>query len=397
MSESVVTNTELARALLPRAELIAVLRTSLYPGAKPESIEMVIGYCIALGLDPFDKPVHIVPMKVKTGVNDQSDDVYEMIDVIMPGIGLYRTKAARTQQHGGTSEPEFGPVLEFEFIEEMWEGFGQSRKKVKRSTTIKYPEWCRVTVYRYIGGREIKYTAIEYWMENYAVVGYNGAPNKMWRRRVYGMLAKCTEAQALRKAFPDAVGAQATVDEIGETYDHDEQQKPAREPVAMPQRRAALSDMHTETVKQELRDGSWNDHASTVLENTVKREALINGVSKERVGAVTPHGEVIEQINEKQNAKAHVVSTIEIREATNAVELKQAVMQEFKESKGEHLPNRATQGEKAFVLRKLAEIDLDVEDAMKNAGVNGTFDDLTPDGFIALRDVATTVRKARDQ
>jgi hypothetical protein len=28
-------------------------------------------------------------------------------------------------------------------------------------------------------------------------------PNAMWRKRFHGQLAKCTEAQALRKAFPE--------------------------------------------------------------------------------------------------------------------------------------------------------------------------------------------------
>ena len=42
--------------------MITVLENSLYPGAAIESVKMVLGYCKAAGLDPMQKPVHIVPM-----------------------------------------------------------------------------------------------------------------------------------------------------------------------------------------------------------------------------------------------------------------------------------------------------------------------------------------------
>ncbi|MFM7010971.1 MAG: recombinase RecT, partial [Betaproteobacteria bacterium] len=39
------------------------------------------------------------------------------------------------------------------------------------------------------------------------------APNAMWQKRPYAQLAKCAEAQALRKAFPE-FGSAATADEM---------------------------------------------------------------------------------------------------------------------------------------------------------------------------------------
>ena len=182
-------------------ELIDVLSSSLYPGAKPESIKLVLGYCRAAGLDPMQKPVHIVPMRVKGARGD-----YEWRDVVMPGIGLYRVQAARTGCYAGVSEPEFGPEREL--------SFGES------ATT--YPEWCRVTVRRLMpGGLVAEFTAVEYWLENYATKSRDSrAPNEMWSRRPRGQLAKCTEAQALRKAFPE-IGAQPTSDEMeGQEIDY---------------------------------------------------------------------------------------------------------------------------------------------------------------------------------
>ena len=171
-------------------ELMEVLQSSLYPGASIASIKMVLGYCKASGLDPMRKPVHIVPMWDRKAKR--------MRDVTMPGIGLYRTDAARTGEHVGTDEPIFGPMVDYEL----------------GGTKVTVPEWCKVTVYRLKNGQKCAYTATEFWIENYATAGKDSdAPNAMWKKRGRGQLAKCAEAQALRKAFPE-VGSQPTADEM---------------------------------------------------------------------------------------------------------------------------------------------------------------------------------------
>lgn len=177
---------------LPEADLLNVLASSLYPGAALDSIRMVISYCKAAGFDPMQKPVHIVPM--------WDGKAKQMRDVVMPGIGLYRTQAARTGC-AGVSEPEFGP--------DVTEKIG--------GVEVTYPQWCRVTVRRrQVTGDVDEFTAKEFWRENYAVKGgaeKSIAPNAMWQKRPYGQLAKCAEAQALRKAFPE-VGSQPAAEEM---------------------------------------------------------------------------------------------------------------------------------------------------------------------------------------
>jgi phage recombination protein Bet len=69
-------------------DLIRVLQNSLYPGASIGSVQMVLGYCQAAGLDPMQKPVHLVPM--------WDGKAKQMRDVVMPGVNLYRTQASRT-------------------------------------------------------------------------------------------------------------------------------------------------------------------------------------------------------------------------------------------------------------------------------------------------------------
>jgi phage recombination protein Bet len=175
------------------AAIRTALKTSLYPGAADASIDMVLAYCTAAGLDPMQKPVHIVPM--------WDSNARSMRDVVMPGIGLYRVQAARSGQFAGMGEPEFGPMV----------------TETVGNMEITFPEWCRVTARRQLASGHIaEFTAVEYWIENYAIKGgkdKDQSPNAMWAKRVRGQLAKCAQAQALRMAFPE-IGSQPTAEEM---------------------------------------------------------------------------------------------------------------------------------------------------------------------------------------
>lgn len=183
---------ELAIHSQPIEQLLPVLRTSIYPGASDQSIALAFEYCKATRLDVMLKPVHIVPMW------DSKQRC--MRDVILPGIGLYRITAARSGC-AGIGEPEFGP--------EVTRQLG--------GVEVTFPLWCKVTVRRLLDNGSIaEFTAKEFWIENYAVKGGQEksiAPNAMWAKRTFGQLAKCAEAQALRKGFPE-VGSLPTAEEM---------------------------------------------------------------------------------------------------------------------------------------------------------------------------------------
>ena len=178
----------------------SALKNSLYTGARDESIKMVLDYCKAAKLDPMQKPVHIVPMSVKNALTGK----YEYKDVVMAGVGLYRIQAARSNQYAGVSEPEFG--------EDVTCNLG--------GVEITYPKWCKVTVKKLVNNTIVEFTAKEYWLENYASKKDPNTkkdtfiPNAMWQKRPYGQLAKCAEAQALRKAFPEIVSQHPTAEEM---------------------------------------------------------------------------------------------------------------------------------------------------------------------------------------
>jgi phage recombination protein Bet len=201
MSNEITTRTSNLPAALQmdELELIHVLQTSIYPGVQEASIRMAISYCRSQQLDPLQKPVHIVPMWDRNSGG--------MRDVIMPGVNLYRTQAARSGALAGVTEPEFGP--------DVVGAVGGAQ--------ITYPQWCRVTVRRLMAGGQIaEFTAREFWMENYAVRGGKEksiAPNAMWTKRPYGQIAKCAQAQALRIAFPEFGGAYTAEEMEGKSLD----------------------------------------------------------------------------------------------------------------------------------------------------------------------------------
>lgn len=212
MNDDVATSTALT---VQNEDLMRVMESSIYPGASREMIALVLSYCRVHGLDPLQKPVHIVRMKVKTGYDRTNRRaVEEYREVLMPGIADYRIKAARSGQYGGKSEPEFGPV------------------KNDKELGVSYPEWCRVTVKRIVAGAARDFPAKEYWLENYANDGHSNKPNYMWKKRPFGQIAKCAEAQALRMAFPELSGSQPTAEEMegkefdGTTIEHEQPERP---------------------------------------------------------------------------------------------------------------------------------------------------------------------------
>lgn len=191
---------------MDEGELLAVLKNSLFPGAKDESIKMVIGWCKAAGKDPLKRPVHIVPMSV---LRPGTRDTYDWRDVIMPGIGDYRIDASRTGEYAGIEEAKFG---------------ADKAMKIQDGEELTYPEWCEVTVYRMVRGVRCPFSSGKVrWLESYATNKRGSVlPNAMWKKRPYGQLEKCAEALALRRAFPE-VGSSPTADEMEgkpiETFD----------------------------------------------------------------------------------------------------------------------------------------------------------------------------------
>ena len=172
--------------------LWSAIGSSIFPGASDESKLLAYDYCKARGLDIMKKPCHIVPMSVK----DAKSGKYEWRDVIMPGIAEARITAHRTAAYAGQDAPVFGPNVDVQIGNDMH--------------TV--PEYCTVTVYRMMEGQRVGTSHTEYFEEACGTVK-SGDLNSMWTKRKRGQLAKCAEAGALRKAFPEEMGGLITAEE----------------------------------------------------------------------------------------------------------------------------------------------------------------------------------------
>lgn len=172
------------------------LSKSLFPGAKQESVLLAIDYCRARNLDPLKKPAHIVPMDVYNSQTGQ----YEKRDVILPGIYELRTTAQRTGEYLGHTKPEYGDVIEHKGVHA--------------------PEWCSVTVYRWNEAAQMRaeYPVTVYFAEvcaeKFDKQSRTHVPNARWSKAPRQMLTKCTEAAALREAFPDELGGELSAEEM---------------------------------------------------------------------------------------------------------------------------------------------------------------------------------------
>jgi len=169
-----------------------VLTEAIWPGARTAgAVMLALDYCRARKLDPFRRPVHIVPV--------WNSALGREVETVWPGINELQTTASRTGLWAGLDPPTWGPLRRRRFTGRV------GRRGEERETTVEveYPEWCSVTVYKLIGGQARSYCEPVWWEESYARIGRTQVPNDMWARRPRGQLLKVAKAASLRAAFPE--------------------------------------------------------------------------------------------------------------------------------------------------------------------------------------------------
>lgn len=162
-------------------------------GASNADLAVFFHQCVRTGLDPFARQVYMLGRKDRvTGLVKQT---------IQMGIDGFRLIARRASD---ARKETFG------YEETLW--CGQDGKWVDVWLSTTPPAASKVTVVR-CGGR---FPAIALYDE-YVGRKYGGEPNSMWATKPSLMLAKCAEALALRKAFPQDLSGLYTTDEMNST------------------------------------------------------------------------------------------------------------------------------------------------------------------------------------
>lgn len=175
---------------------------AIFPSAKTvEGVILALSYCRARGLDPFKRPVHVVPI--------WSSTLRKEVESVWPGINELRSTAFRTKQYAGCDPTNFG-----DDITETFSGHDDKNNRDVKET-VTFPAWAQITVYRIVDGEKRAFHGPRvYYKGSFGQRGKLPVPNEKWARNPSYMLEKVAEAAALRKAFPEELGNDLTVEEM---------------------------------------------------------------------------------------------------------------------------------------------------------------------------------------
>lgn len=185
-------------------EQIELLKSTMMQGATDDEVAVFVYVCNRTGLDPFARQIY--PVKRRSQVNGEWVERW----VYQVAIDGFRLIAHRTKLYDGQLEPIFYDPAENE-------------RKVWLDT--KPPTACKVGVMR--KGVQHPIFATVLWRE-YVQTTRQGGVTAMWRDKPTVMLAKCAEAAALRKAFPQELSGLYIAEELMQDQPSDEV---VREPV----------------------------------------------------------------------------------------------------------------------------------------------------------------------
>jgi phage recombination protein Bet len=162
-----------------KAEQIDLIRSTICRNATNEELRLFLWVAKRHKLDPLTRQLHAIKRFVTKHHQDEKG-IWVGGDqmTIQIGIDGYRSMAARYKDYGAVDEPEY----EFE------------------KPGDKIPVMARVRLWK--KGLEHPTVGIAFWDE-YAPADLSADKAFMWKKMPKLMLAKCAEALALRKGYPD--------------------------------------------------------------------------------------------------------------------------------------------------------------------------------------------------
>lgn len=179
---------------------LTLLRETYAKGSTPQEFELFVAVCNRLRLDPFARQIYAVK-RYDSALKREVMQAQVSID------GM-RLTAERTGQYAGQAAPQWcGP-------DGRWVDVWLSEEP---------PSAARVSVYRRDFSQPM--TAVALFGE-YAQYKSGGELTRFWQVMPANQLAKCAEALALRKAFPNELSGVYSVDEMAQAENEPAPVKP---------------------------------------------------------------------------------------------------------------------------------------------------------------------------
>lgn len=176
-------------------EQVDLIKQTVAKGCTDLELELFVRQCERTGLDPFARQIYAIK-RWDASLGKEVMQTQVSID------GL-RTLAGDTQEMMGQEGPLWcGPNGDWR---DVWLGPGEPR--AAKVTVLRGPTWADHPPARFTG------VAL---YDSYCQTTKQGRPTRMWEQMGPEMLAKCAEALALRKAFPQKLAGLYTPDEMGQ-------------------------------------------------------------------------------------------------------------------------------------------------------------------------------------
>ena len=241
---------------------LAVLQQLGVKDASPADLAVFFHQCKRTGLDPFAKQIYMVG---RWSARDK-----KVKQSIQTGIDGFRLIAERTGQYVGSDETwaeENGGLL---------------------SATV--------VIKKLVDGLVCEFVATARWAE-YVQLDKNGDPSGLWVKMPHRMLAKCAEALALRKAFPQDLAGLVTADEMAQSVAYPAVTEPLADPLVSAENKKLFTEacekegFNSENVRRlaKIDNQTWDDLRVSDLDRL--RETFKD--LKTRRTELTPTGETV--------------------------------------------------------------------------------------------------------